>query len=77
MDTDSFDIDDVDITFMGLGAYLNEKEQLIEESKELNQNNNFERVDKINIAQQMPRKTSLRPFEQHVQNSIDKLNKNK
>ncbi len=73
MDIDDFDIDAFDVTFMGLGAYLNEKEQVLkEETEDLNQSE-FKQPDKTNIVQRIPRKKPLRLFEQYVQDSIDKL----
>jgi len=73
MDADDFDIDALDATFIGLGAYLNEKEQIPEEETENLDQNEFKQSNKTNIVQRIPRKRPLRLFEQYVQDSINKL----
>ena len=70
---DNYGIDAIDATFIGLGAYLNENENIPEEEPE--ETNEFDNpiYATIENTQRMPRKTPLRPFEQHVQNSINKI----
>ena len=68
---DNCGIDPIDIAFMGLGAYLNDDGIPIPE-EETNEFDNPIHAT-IETTQRMPRKTPLRPFEQHVQNSIDKI----
>lgn len=73
MTEDDYGIDAIDATFIGLGAYLNEDEKIPEEEPE--ETNEFDEPihTAIEDIQRMPRKIPLRPFEQHVQDSIDKL----
>ena len=76
MDEDNFDIDAIDATFIGLGSYLNEKDQIFNQKLEDSiQNDEFESSEKVNTIQQIPRKKPLRMFEQYVQDSINKLKK--
>ena len=69
-------IDAGDATFIGMGYYLNEEEKIPkqEDFEESDRLENEEHSDIENI-QRMPNKRPLRPFEQHVQASIDKLKK--
>lgn len=72
---EDFDIDAIDATFMGLGSYLNEKESISLET--LENTLPVEEFKNMYSVQPIPYETKLRPFEQHVQNSINKLKNNK
>ena len=73
MTEDDYGIDAIDATFIGLGAYLNENEKIPEEEPE--ETNEFDEpiYATMEDIQRMPRKIPLRPFEQHVQDSINKI----
>ena len=55
---------------MGLGAYINDDNQI--PTTEVEETTEFDNPIHATI-ETIPRKISLRPFEQHVQNSINKI----
>lgn len=65
---DNFDA--IDLAFLGMGSYINEKDTIPEENKD------FEELKEIKIDYSIKntnKKQILRPFEQFVQKSIDKI----
>lgn len=70
-------LDAFDLSYLGMGSYINEKDSIPEENKD------FEDLDEVideiktnYITEKFKEKQILRPFEQHVQKSIKKI-KNK
>ena len=65
------DLDMLDLSFIGMGSYINEKDSLPEETDDLE--TIIEDIKTNYIAENFKRKQTLRPFEQHVQKSINKI----
>ena len=65
------DLDMLDLSFLGMGSYINEKDSLPEETEDLE--TIIEDIKTNYIAEKFKTRQILRPFEQHVQKSINKI----
>jgi len=65
------DLDMLDLSFLGMGSYINEKDPLPEETDDLE--TIIEDIKTNYVTEKFKKKQNLRPFEQHVQKSINKI----
>jgi len=67
------DLDAIDLSFIGMGSYINEKDPIPEDKDEIDEDVIIEDIKENYITAKPKKKQILRPFEQHVQNTIKKI----